>query len=614
MVWRRGPAMRHHRTDRPTWVSAFRLLMQETDNRLKMVFAAALLIVLISSALAALSPVLLKLIVDRLTNTDTLYGTYLVIGVLVAAYAGSHWLVRSLGELRSFIVGRADQRLHRRLSLRLFEHIMALPLRFHLDRKTGALSQTLTNGLLGYRMLVQHLVLTVLPVLLELAMMSTVLIVLGQSIFLGIIGVTLLCYAIAFSVGVVRLTTPARAVSTAHIDANALLTDSILNYETIKSFCAEPRIHRRMDDAFAQTEANWALLFSRKALNGVLVGTIFALSLGTSVYVAVGEVQQGRMSLGDFVLVHAYMLQIFRPMEMLGFAFRDIAQGVAFIEKMLEVFQQEPEPATGTGGKVLPPGPGELVFDEVSFSYSEERKILEKVSFRVPAGKTVALVGASGSGKSSLIRLLVRFWEPDSGRILFDGLPISSISGTSLREAIAVVPQDTVLFNDTIGYNIAMGRADSSEEDIRAAARLAHIHDFIAARPEGYETLVGERGLKLSGGEKQRVAIARAALKKPRVFVFDEATSSLDSKTEQKILRNIDEVSKGTTTLVIAHRLSTIVAADEILVLKNGKIVERGTHRELLQQRSVYQGMWNAQQHAPNPRTERPPEKAAQSL
>ena len=596
-----GPSARGRCSAEPTWVSAFRLLAEETNRRLKLLFALALLIVLVSSALAALSPVLLKLIVDRLTNlntsTDTLGRVYLLAGILVAAYAGSHWLVRSLGELRGFVVGRADQRLHRRLSLRLFKHVMALPLRFHLDRKTGALSQTLTNGLLGYRMVVQHLVLTVMPVILEIATMSTVLLMLGQPVFLGIIGVTLLCYAIAFSVGAIRLTVPSRAVSGAHVDANALLTDSILNYETIKSFCAEPRMHRRMDDAFAQTETNWALFFSRKALNGVLVGTIFALSLGTSVYIAVREVQQGRMSLGDFVLVHAYMLQIFRPMEMLGFAFRDIAQGVAFIEKMIEVFRQESEEAIGKNGKVLLSGSGELIFDEVSFSYTEERPILENVSFRVPAGKTVALVGASGSGKSSLIRLLMRFWEPDSGRIVFDGLPISDISRSSLREAVAVVPQDTVLFNDTIAYNIAMGLADSSDKDIRAAAKLAHIHDFIKAQPDGYETRVGERGLKLSGGEKQRVAIARAALKKPRIFVFDEATSSLDSKTEQKILRNIEEVSKGTTTLVIAHRLSTIVEADEILVLERGKIVERGTHRELLRHHGAYQAMWSAQQH-----------------
>lgn len=597
MGWRRRPATRDRGITQPPWVFALRLLTQETDTRLKALIALALILVLVSSGLAALSPVLLKLIVDYLTDHDTFDGIYLTLGFLVAGYVGSQWLTRSLGELQSLLVGRADQRLHRRLSLRLFKHVMALPLRFHLDRKTGALSQTLANGLLGYRLVVQHLVSTVLPVILEVAMMGAVLLMLGQPIFLGIIGASLACYVIAFSVGAARLIKPARAVSSAYVDANAVLTDSVINYETIKSFCAEPRIHKRMEDAFAQTETHWAQFFSRKALNGVLVAMIFALSLGASVYVAAHEVQQGRMSLGEFVLVNAYMLQIFRPLEMLGFAFLDMAQGLAFIEKMVDLFRQEPEPATLTGGKPLPPGPGELIFDKVSFSYNQERPILHDITFTVPAGKTIALVGASGAGKSSLIRLLVRFCEPDSGRIWLDGMPVSEASASTLRRAIAVVSQDILLFNDSIAYNIAIGRSGSSEEDIIKAARLANIHDFIVARPDGYETLVGERGLKLSGGEKQRIAIARAALLQPRVFVFDEATSSLDSKTEQKILRNLSEVSQGTTTLVIAHRLSTIVEADEILVLEHGNIVERGTHRNLLQYAGIYRSMWSAQQH-----------------
>jgi ATP-binding cassette subfamily B protein len=591
-----GPSTQDRPVIQPTWVFAFRLLGQETDSHLKALMALALLFVLAGSALVTLSPILLKMIVDHLTP-DTLDEAYMVVGVLVAAYAGSQWLARSLGELQLLAVGRADQRLHRRLSLRLFKHVMALSLRFHLDRKTGALSQTLANGLLGYRILVQHLVTTLLPVILELAMMSTVLLLLGQPVFLGIISLSLLCYAISFSIGAVKLTKPARAVSAAHVDANALLTDSILNYETVKSFCAEPRLHQRMEDAFARTEAHWARFFSHKAMNGVLVGTISALSLGTSVYVAAGEVQQGRMSIGEFVLVNTYMLQIVRPMEMLGFAFWDIAQGMGFIEKMIDLFRQTPEPALIADCRPLPPGPGELTFDDVSFSYNQKRWILKNMSFTVPAGKTVALVGASGSGKSSLIRLLVRFWEPDSGRILLDGLPISEASVSSLRGAIAVVPQDTVLFNDTIAHNIAVGRADSSAEDVMQAARVAHIHDFIVARADGYQTLVGERGLKLSGGERQRIAIARAALKKPRIFVFDEATSSLDSKTEQQILRNLGEVSHGTTTLVIAHRLSTIADVDEILVLENGKIVDYGTHQDLLRRPGLYRNMWVAQQH-----------------
>jgi len=593
-----GKHPRDERGVQSDWLYAFKLLFTELRGRLGGLFGLALLVVVFSSILAALSPVLLKLIVDALTDPAASTGVYLSVGALVLVYAGSHWLGRALGELRSLIVGRADQRLHRRLSSRLFKHVMSLPLRFHLNRKAGALSQTLANGLNGYRLVVQHLVLTVLPVILELLTMSAVLLVLGQPVFLGIILTTLICYAVVFALGAVLVTRPSREISTAHIDATALMTDSIVNYETIKSFCAESHAHERMDSAFARTESHWKKFFSSKAINGVLVGTVFAASLGLSVFVAVREVQQGRMGLGDFVLVNAYMLQIFRPMEMLGFAFRDVAQGVAFIEKMVELFKQEPESSAYSDDESIPQGPGDLVFDHVCFSYDKQNPVLRGVSFRIPAGKTAALVGASGSGKSSLIRLLVRFWEPESGRILLDGSPISEMAVGSLREAIAIVPQDTVLFNDTIGYNISIAHPDSSKEDIQAAAKLAQIHDFIAARPEGYEAVVGERGLKLSGGEKQRIAIARAALKKPKVFVFDEATSSLDSKTEQRILQNIESVSRGTTTLIVAHRLSTIVGADEILVLDKGKIVERGTHEDLLYLGGVYHEMWKVQQHA----------------
>lgn len=596
MVWRAKSRKTDRRIVPSTWGDTLRLLKEETDRRLRAWIAVALFLVAAASALAALLPVLLKFIVDHLTASDPAGGVYIAVGFIVAGYAGSHWLSRSLGELRGFVVGRADQRLHRRLSVRMFKHVMTLPLSFHLDRKTGALSQTLANGLMGYRILLQHLVATVLPVILEIAMMSTVLVVLGQPLFLAIITATLVCYAMAFAVGAARLTNPARTVSAAHIDATALLTDSILNYETIKSFGAEPRIHERMEDAYARTEAHWAQFFSRKALNGVLVGTIFAVSLGVSVYAAAESVQQGRMSLGDFVLVNTYMLQIFRPMEMLGFAFRDIAQGMAFIEKLLDVLRQAPEPAAHGDGRPLPPGEGELIFDKVTFSYRHDQPVLTNLSFAVPAGRTVAIVGASGSGKSSIVRLVVRFYEPDSGRIVVDGVPVSETSARNLREVIAIVPQDTVLLNDTIAYNISVGHRDASMEQITKAARLAHIHDFIIARPDGYQTLVGERGLKLSGGEKQRIAIARAALRKPRIFVFDEATSSLDSKTEQQILRNLTEVSRGTTTLMIAHRLSTIVEADEILVLDRGEIVERGHHRELLQQGDLYRAMWVTQQ------------------
>ena len=390
------------------------------------------------------------------------------------------------------------------------------------------------------------------------------------------------------------MTEPTRAASTASIDATGTLTDSITNYETIKAFGAEPRMNKRMEVAYTATEGHWARFLWKKLQNGIVVATIFAGALGISVFVAAIEVQRGNMSVGEFVLVNAYMLQLFTPVEQLGFATRDIAHGMAFIEKMLDVLRREGEPASRLPGKRLPDGPGELTVDRINFSYGGRRSVLHDVSFRVPGGDTVALVGNSGSGKSSLIRLLLRFWEPDSGKIEIDGVPIFEVSASNLRAEIAIVPQDTVLFNDTIAFNIAVG-GNSSNEDIEQAARVADIHDFIVAQPDGYETGVGERGLKLSGGEKQRIAIARAVLRKPRVFVLDEATSSLDSRTEQTILRNMRDVAKSTTTLVIAHRLSTVVEADEIVVLENGRVVERGTHRELLQRQGIYRRMWRAQ-------------------
>jgi ATP-binding cassette subfamily B protein len=301
------------------------------------------------------------------------------------------------------------------------------------------------------------------------------------------------------------------------------------------------------------------------------------------------------MTIGDFVLVNTYMLQVIRPVEMLGYAMQGFSQGMAMLRKMLELFHEKSEPAATTEADVLT-GPGALRFDRVSLSYSPDRAVLKDVSFTLPAGKTLGVVGASGAGKSTIVRLLVRLYDPDGGEILFDGIPTSELSLSQLRRAIAVVPQDTILFNDTIGYNIGFGRFGSTQKEIEEAARLAHLHDFIMSLPDRYETKVGERGVKLSGGERQRVSIARAALKRPRIYVFDEATSSLDSRTEREILSNLHEISRSSTTLIIAHRLSTVVHADEIIVLGNGTVLERGTHAQLLQLDGAYAALWRAQQ------------------
>jgi ATP-binding cassette subfamily B protein len=543
---------------------------------------------------AGLAPFLLKVIIDELELSDA-HGEYVAIFYLIAAYSFAHWLTRSLGEWRGLFYGWTDHRIQRQLSSKLFQHVMSLPLHFHLDRKTGALNQTLTNGLLGYRLLLYHVLLTVIPVIVELMTMGAVLLFLNHAVYLLVIGASVLLYTLTFWVGVIRIRGPARAASNAHIDANASLTDSILNYETIKCFGAESHAQGRFVEALTKTEHRWSELFKCKTQNGLVIAVIFALCLGISVYVAAREVQQGSMSVGDFVLVHAYMLQITQPLEMIGFAFRDIAQGIAFIERMTELFNQRPEAGVIARGQSLPGGLPDLIFKRVSYSYHPDRCVLKSIDFVVPSGKTVAIVGASGSGKSSIIRLLVRLVDPTEGQIYLNDVPLSNVPLSVLRSAVAVVPQDVALFNDSIAYNIGFGKSNSTEADIVRAAKIAHIHDFIVGLPDGYETMVGERGLKLSGGEKQRVAIARAAIRRPKIYVFDEATSSLDSRMERAILHDLIEVAMTATTLIIAHRLSTVVHADEIVMLNQGSVVERGTHSELLQRHGAYTEMWYAQ-------------------
>ena len=611
---------------------AISLGMMEADGFIKQRLMAVVGFVIITATFSALAPVALKFAVDGLgtgwfKSLDVAllqdWGisdqSSLIIGpaLLILIYIFSLWLSRISGELRWYFYGTADQRLHRNISRRLFDHVLKLPLAFHLDRQTGALNQTLAQGIAGYSILLNHMVFTIFPVIIEIILISAVLAVFLSPGFIIILLLSVVGYGVVFAIGVAQITGPSREVSSTQIEAYASLTDSILNSETVKYFTAEGLINEQYDSRLAKAESGWATFYACKTRNGLLIACVFALSLGSAITLAASQVMQGSMTIGDFVLINAYMLQIIRPMEQLGDAFKSIVHGIAFIEKMLVLLDKETENFTNaihigssisipsTDCKKFPTGQsGELIFKQVVFSYYPDRlgfndkhkPVLRNIIFTIKPGKITAIVGRSGAGKSSIIRLLLRFFEPDQGDILLNGISIQDIPLSELRQYIAVVPQDTVLFNNTIAYNIGFGKQGCAQAEIEQAAKKAHIHDKIMAMPDGYQTMVGERGLKLSGGEKQRISIARASLKNPQIFVFDEATSSLDTKTERQILDNLIHVASSATTLMVAHRLSTVIHADEILVLDQGEIIERGNHQYLLQIDGAYAAMWRTQQ------------------
>ena len=578
------------------------LIWNEADRFVKARLAAALLLTLFTSALTGLGPVALKLVVDRFAGD--MKASTVPVALLIGLYVLSQWLARSVGEIRASFYASAEQRMVRTLSERLFAHVMRLPLRFHLNRQTGAVTQALTNGMQGYQLVLHTLMFNTLPIATELATIVVVLSRLDQPAFLLFFAGAIVCYAVVFGYAARRTQKAAKSGSAAQVDANAAMTDSILNYETVKYFAAETVVQQGVGAALTRTEKEWVRFSRQFAVNGLCVALLYTAFLALTIFYAARETEAGRISIGTFVLINTYMLQIVRPVEALGYAVQALSHGMANLDKMLELLRQQPE-ELAKGDAALLAGPGALEFSNVGVSYRSDRTILEKVSFRVPAGRTLGIVGHSGSGKSTIVRLLTRLIEPDSGRILLDGVPISGLSLIRLRESIAVVPQDTILFNETISYNIAFGKAGSTRDEVEEAARLAHLHDFIMTLPEGYETRVGERGVKLSGGEKQRVSIARAVIKRPRIYVFDEATSSLDTRTEREIMQSLREISYHSTTLVIAHRLSTVVYADHIVVLEAGVIVEQGAHEELLEKKGRYASLWHAQQQAKSMAPER---------
>jgi ABC-type transport system involved in Fe-S cluster assembly fused permease/ATPase subunit len=567
------------------------LALEGTGSFVRARMALALLLLLAGAGLAALTPVALKLIVDSLAGQAS-FGAFTLIG----AYILSQWFSRVVVDVRTLVYARADKRMQRMLSRRMFDRIMRLPLTYHLDRRTGAVNQIIATGLNGYQVTLQHLVFTFLPVLVELVTVAVVLIKFDQAVFVGIFLVALCSYAIVYGIGVKRLAGPVSEATLTQIHANAFMTDSILNAEAVKCLTAEEMTDRKYDQAMAKVELAWGEFFRRVTLNGIFIATVFAGFLAATLLYAAYQVERGAMTIGGFVLINTYILQIVRPVESLGMAVQQMSQGFAFIDKFMELFDQQPEIERPQARPLSVCTDSGVRFENVSYSYRPDRTVIRDVSFEVAHGTVLGVVGASGSGKSTLGRLLARLVEPIEGRIRVGGVPGADLSLRELRQSIGIVQQETMLFNDSIGYNIACARPGCSPEEIERAAKLARLHEFVVSLPEGYETQVGEKGAKLSGGEKQRIAIARAVLKDPQIYLFDEATSSLDTKTERAIMEAIREISRQRTTLIIAHRLSTVVHADQIIVLEQGAIVERGTHATLLDLGGRYASLWNAQQ------------------
>jgi ATP-binding cassette subfamily B protein len=557
---------------------------------------AAALACLIAAKLANVGvPLVMKEVVDGL---DPRLQAVALPVALLAIYGALRFSATLFAELRDVVFVRVTQRAIRRVALGVFRHLHSLSLRFHLDRQTGGMTRDIERGTRGISTLLSYLLFSIIPVILEFALVAAVLISRFDWRFAAITFGAVAVY-IGFTVTITEWRMEIRRRAN-ELDsrANTRAIDSLLNYETVKYFGNEDFEARRYDEQLLKYEAAATKNEASLGLLNIGQSLIIAIAVTALMVLAAEGVATGSLTLGDLVLVNGLLIQLYIPLNFLGMVYREIKQSLLDMDRMFRLLGENREVEDQPGAPELPEGPATVDFMNVNFAYEKDRQILFEVSFSIPAGHRVAVVGHSGSGKSTLARLLYRFYDVSGGSISINGKDIRDAKQRSVRSAIGIVPQDTVLFNDSILYNIRYGRPDASDEEVFEAARAAHIHDFIESLPQKYEAMVGERGLKLSGGEKQRVAIARALLKNPRILIFDEATSALDSRAEKAIQAELERISQGRTTLVIAHRLSTVMDADQILVLSHGRIVERGTHGQLLEAQGEYARMWALQQQA----------------
>ncbi|MEP0201670.1 MAG: ABC transporter ATP-binding protein/permease [Halioglobus sp.] len=579
---------------RMNWSLLRRIWPLLMENRVRVLLA--LICLLLAKGAILTIPFLLKDLVDNLDIAQAIPTEPAMLLGLVVAYGAARFANVFFGELRDTIFGRVTERAMRRIGLQVFRHVHSLDLDYHLNRRTGGLARDIERGTTGISFLMRFFIFNIVPTLFEIAMVAGILLFSYGISFALIVVISVFSYGVFSFRATEWRTRFVRAVNEADSTSNTRAVDSLLNFETVKYFTNERFEAQRYDESLRVWEAarrkNRLSLFTLNGGQALIIAVAQTMMIGMAAW----QTKAGVLTLGDFVLINQFMIQLFMPLGFLGFVYREIKGSMANIENMFNLLALQPAIVDKPTASPLICDAAKVEFESLSFSYQQNRKILENVSFLIEPGQKLAIVGASGAGKSTLVKLLFRFYDPTAGRILIDGQDISEVTQHSLRSVIGIVPQDTVLFNDSLFENVRYGRPDATDIEVEEAIALAHLERFIGQLPDGHATLVGERGLKLSGGEKQRVSIARTILKGAPILVFDEATSSLDSKTEQAILQSLREISREHTSLVIAHRLSTVVDADQILVLQDGKVVETGTHQALLAKGAAYAGLWQAQQ------------------